>query len=315
MISTSDQADVEKLPDWETRNVANVEPLNNVRYINKFLEAVNVKLPLGGRFIGCVESAAQRRTRILNKFPGFVAHPYYAADFVLKRVLPKLWLTKGAYFALTKGRNRVFSKAEILGRLVACGFKIDDYREFNNKIYFVVTKTGAPAYDNNPSYGPVFKMRRVGEGGNPIRVYKLRTMHPYAEYLQEHVYEANKLDDNGKLKDDFRITSWGRFMRKCWLDELPMIINLLKGDMKIVGVRPISEHYLTLYPEDVKANRLKVKPGLLPPFYADLPKDFGEIIDSEARYLSAYKERPIRTDVQYLFKAVYNILIKRARSQ
>lgn len=71
------------------------------------------------------------------------------------------------------------------------------------------------------------------------------TMHPYSEYLQRYVFEKNSLQEGGKIKDDFRVTYWGRIMRKLWIDELPMFINFFKGDLKLVGVRPLSTHYLT----------------------------------------------------------------------
>lgn len=50
----------------------------------------------------------------------------------------------------------------------------------------------------------------------PIKVYKLRTMHPYLEYLQQYVFDRNGLEKGGKLKDDFRMTHWGRIFRICW---------------------------------------------------------------------------------------------------
>jgi lipopolysaccharide/colanic/teichoic acid biosynthesis glycosyltransferase len=139
-------------------------------------------------------------------------------------------------------------------------------------------------------------------------------MHPYAEYLQEYVYEQNNLKDGGKFKDDFRITSWGRFMRKFWIDELPMIINLLKGQIKLVGVRPLSEHYLSLYSDELKAKRANVKPGLVPPFYADLPISLQEIQESEIRYINAYQARGVRADFSYFMKAFNNIVFKSART-
>lgn len=315
IISSSDRLDVESLPEWSTKHVINLEPLNNARFFNKFLESINSKLDDGGCFIGCAETADQRCRRIFRKFPAWFARVFYVIDFVYKRILPKLWITKQAYFAVTNGRNRVLSRAEILGRLVACGFEIVEEVEFQNKLYFLTCKTGPPAFDSNPSYGPIFRMRRVGKGGKPTHVYKIRTMHPYAEYLQEFVYNANALDDNGKIKDDFRITAWGKVMRKCWVDELPMLVNLVRGDMKLVGVRPISEHYLSLYPKHIAEKRLRYKPGLVPPFYADLPESFEEIVASEDRYLQAYEKHPFRTDMRYLLTAAYNILVKRARSQ
>jgi len=157
-------------------------------------------------------------------------------------------------------------------------------------------------------------MRRIGKNGKVIFVYKFRTMHPYSEYLQKYVYERNSLQDGGKIRDDFRVTYWGRIMRKLWIDELPMFINFFKGELKLVGVRPLSTHYLSLYDDELREMRLKHKPGLLPPFYADLPTTLEEIIESEKKYLRAYDQYGLITDVRYLFAAMYNILIKRARS-
>jgi lipopolysaccharide/colanic/teichoic acid biosynthesis glycosyltransferase len=129
------------------------------------------------------------------------------------------------------------------------------------------------------------------------------------------VYEKNDLAEGGKMGDDFRVTTAGKFFRKFWIDELPMIINLFKGDLKIVGVRPLSQHFLSLYSQELKDLRLKHKPGLVPPFYADLPKTLDKIMDSEIRYLKAYEKNPLLTDIKYFIKSFYNILIKKARSQ
>ena len=82
----------------------------------------------------------------------------------------------------------------------------------------------------------------------------------------------------------------------------------------MVGVRALSEHYFSLYPPDVQELRLKTKPGLLPPFYADMPKTFDEIVESERRYLLQKLEKPFRTDWKYFWKGVWNIVVKRARS-
>lgn len=112
-------------------------------------------------------------------------------------------------------------------------------------------------------------------------------MHPYSEFLQQYIMEHNGLDSDGKFREDFRITSWGKQLRKYWLDELPMIINLLKGDVKIVGVRPISAHYYQMFPEELRRLRSVTKPGLFPPFYADMPRTFEEIIASEKSILKA----------------------------
>ena len=139
-------------------------------------------------------------------------------------------------------------------------------------------------------------------------------MYPYSEYLQEYISSKQGLQKGGKFSRDPRVTTAGKFLRKFWLDELPMILNVLKGDIKLLGVRPLSSHYLGLYPEHLKELRAKIKPGLIPPFYADLPETLQEITASEEAYIFSYLRNPLATDVRYFFKAMYNILIKRARS-
>ena len=139
-------------------------------------------------------------------------------------------------------------------------------------------------------------------------------MHPYAEYIHEYIYKRNKLNEKGKIKDDFRITSWGKFLRKFWLDEMPMIVNWLKGDLKIVGVRPISKTFFNTYPDDLKKLRIRYKPGLVPPYYADLPQHMDEVFESERKYLIKYEKKPLRTKWKYFWKVVINILFKGAKS-
>lgn len=314
VLMTKTAFNVYALSDNYFETLVNFARINDIQRINKFFEAVNSKLPKEGLFVGCVETKGDRKYRILHKYPWGLSHVYYTLDFILKRIFPKLPITKKIYFKITGGRNRVISRTETLGRLYSCGFSVIDERKINGKMYFVVRKIDEPAFDEEPSYGPICKMRRFGKGGKIISVYKFRTMHPFSEYLQQYIYERNQLQEGGKFKDDFRISTLGKFMRKYWLDELPMIINLLKGDLKIVGVRPLSKQYLSLYSEELKEKRLKHTPGLIPPFYADLPKTLDEIMESELKYLRSYEKNPIKTDIRYFFKAFNQIFIKRARS-
>lgn len=313
IINTRWRNDVASLTG-EQSVVVNLHRMNDVKGINKFFRTINGKLKRGGRYVGCVETLENRKVRLFQKYPPVVNALYYSADFVLKRVFPKLSLTRKIYFDLTKGRNRALSKAEILGRLVYCGFSIESVCDIENKLYFVVSKKSEPLQEPEPSHGIVLKIKRIGKEGKPIQVFKLRTMHPYAQYIQEYVYEQNSLQDGGKFLNDFRITKWGRFMRKFWIDEIPMIWNILRGDLKIIGVRPLSEHYLSLYSEEHKLVRIKGKPGLIPPFYADMPGNLNEIMESEARYIQAYMKDPLMTDFAYGFRAFNNILLKNARS-
>lgn len=294
--------------------IENDDRINDNRYLNKYFEDVNKNLKIGGIFKGNVETFSVRRDRILKKYPKPFNRIYLFFDTLLVRISPKLPITKHLYFNITKGKGRVLSKVETYGRLYSCGFEFVEEEYKNNKVYFSFKKVKEPIFDTSPSYGFLIKLKRVGKNGKPIFVYKLRTMRPYSEYLQEYVFQKNDLEEGGKIKDDFRISPHGKFMRKFWIDELPMICNLLKGEMKLVGVRPLSEHYFSLYSEELQALRIKTKPGLIPPFYVDMPVTLEEIIASETKYLKAFEKRPYYTDFTYFFKSLYSILIKKKRS-
>ena len=315
VVSTSTAFNIEMQAQDTFRGIVNLKRTNDIRRINKLFEAVNSKLEYEGIFISCVETYSLRKRRILNRYPVGLNYIIYTTDFLIKRVSPKLWGIKKIYFFITAGRNRVLSKAETLGRLYSCGFKLEEEIFMNNMYYFVVKKVKVPAFDYNPTYGPLISLRRVGKNGKIIKVYKMRTMHAYSEYLQSYIYKSNDLDEGGKFKDDFRITTLGKIMRKFWIDELPMFINVLRGELKIVGVRPLSEQYLSLYRAELKEKRLKYKPGLVPPFYYDMPSTLDEIMDSEERYLDLYKKHPLLTDWKYFWRAFYNIFFRRARSR
>lgn len=294
--------------------LVNLHVLNDQKYLNTYILDVKNALVSGGVFVGALLPHHYRYKRFLKKYSFWLANLLYFFDFMWKRVLPKLPLTREIYSTFSKEKDRAVSLAEGLGRLAYCGFKIIDLAAVDDVVYFAAVKNGGFQHAKKFFYSPIFKMKRVGKDGKPIYVYKLRTMYPYSEFIQDFVYNHNKLESGGKFKDDFRVPAWGRIFRKLWIDELPMLYNWIKGDLKLVGVRPISNHYLSLYSQEHQVRRTKFKPGLLPPFYADMPDTLEEIELSEKRYMDAYQKNPIKTDFRYFFKAVKNILINRKRS-
>lgn len=103
------------------------------------------------------------------------------------------------------------------------------------------------------SRGPVFyRQRRVGRGGEPFELWKLRTMVPGAESMGAGIYV---------VEGDPRITRTGRLLRRFSLDELPNLINVLRGEMAIVGPRPTVQEQVDRY-TDRQRRRLEVKPGI-----------------------------------------------------
>ena len=165
------------------------ERINDIRYLNKYFEKINSSLKIGGIFKGNVETYSVRRSRILKKLPLPFNKIHLFFDTLLVRVSPKLWITKNLYFNITKGKGRVLSKAETYGRLYSCGFKIIEEEYKNNKIYFTVKKVKEPLFPKNPSYGFLIKLKRLGQHGKLINVYKFRTMRPFSEYLQEYIFQ------------------------------------------------------------------------------------------------------------------------------
>jgi lipopolysaccharide/colanic/teichoic acid biosynthesis glycosyltransferase len=114
------------------------------------------------------------------------------------------------------------------------------------------------------SKGPsFFSHKRVGMGGKEFYVYKFRTMMVGAEDMKCRFTEEQKAEfqENYKLIDDPRITTIGRILRKCSLDELPQFFNVLKGEMSVVGPRPVTEEELLKYGENADL-LLSVKPGI-----------------------------------------------------
>ena len=296
-------------------NVISLQKLNDVRFINKYLEKVNSKLEDGGILVGCLETFTARRERMpINSIP-VVSSIYFAAEFLIKRILPKVSFTKKYYFDITKGNDRLLSKAEGLGRLVSCGFNIMDYKTIDGVLYFVVKKVREPYFDESPSYGPVYKMPRLGKNGKMIGVYKFRTMHPYSEYLQDYIVNAYGYAKTGKPANDFRIPKWGKFMRRLWLDEVPQLMNVLKGELKLVGVRPVSERYFQDIPKEMQKLRLTQIPGCVPPYVA-LNRDGNvmSVLQSEKEYLEEKIRNPYTTDMKYFVHAIFNIVFKHKRS-
>ncbi|HHW68000.1 MAG: hypothetical protein PWP07_1727 [Epulopiscium sp.] len=103
------------------------------------------------------------------------------------------------------------------------------------------------------SKGPIFFIQdRVGKDGKDFKIYKFRTMVQNAEHIGSGIYTE---------ENDPRITKIGRFLRKTSLDELPQLINILKGDMSIIGPRPTLRYQVDKYNE-YQMGRLKMRPGV-----------------------------------------------------
>ncbi len=305
-----------QIPDYQYETLVDLTLLNDAKGINRRFCIVNQKLPDNGRYVCCYRPQEYIKTKILNRYPPVLNWIVYSLYFFRKRVLPRLALTSRLYYDVTKGRKRMLSKTEVFGRLYYCGFVVDEVVPMGNIEYVFAHRNSQPyPQEQMKVYGPLIKLPRICKDKKIRYFYKFRTMHPYAEYIQKYVFDARGgMDISDKSNDDWRITTWGRFMRKYWLDELPMLLNWFKGDVKLVGVRPLSKTMFETYPEWLQDKRTLCKPGLIPPFYIDHPNTYDELFASEDKYLTEYLAHPVRTDIKYFFLTMKSILTRKTHS-
>ena len=151
--------------------------------------------------------------------------------------------------------------------------------------------------------GPIFyRGVRIGKNGKHFRMYKFRTM----------VVNADKIGGPSTADDDPRITKIGKFLRKYKLDELPQFINVLKGEMSIVGPRPEVPLYVNMFTEEER-EILKVKPGITD--WASLwNSDEGTILkgslDPEKTYMEKIRPEKIRLQLKYVKEQSFWVDIK-----
>ncbi len=159
------------------------------------------------------------------------------------------------------------------------------------------------------SPGPIFfKQTRVGKNGRTFKIYKFRSMYMDAEERKKELMEKNKMSGlMFKMDNDPRIIPIGRFMRKTSIDEFPQFINILKGDMSLVGTRPPTVEEFKQYDEHHKS-RLAMKPGLTGMWQvsgrSDIT-DFEEVVRLDNEYINNFS---IALDIKILCKTVLSVL-------
>lgn len=158
------------------------------------------------------------------------------------------------------------------------------------------------------SEGPVFfAHKRVGKGGKTIKIYKFRSMVTNAEELIKKFTPEQKAEyeKNFKLENDPRITKVGNFMRKTSLDELPQLINILKGDISIVGPRPVMDVETKIY-GNYRNMLLSVKPGLTG-FWAANGRSHTTYTRRRAMEIYYVKNRSVLLDLKIIFKTFISV--------
>ncbi len=156
----------------------------------------------------------------------------------------------------------------------------------------------------------IYKQKRVGKNNKLFDMYKFRSMCIGAENMRAELMKYNEMDGPVfKIKNDPRITKVGKFIRKYSIDELPPLVNILKGDMSIVGPRPPLLDEVAQY-TDYHRQRLMVTPGLTCFWQAYGRSDlsFEDWVDMDMKYI---KRRSISLDISLIIRTVYAVIFKR----
>jgi lipopolysaccharide/colanic/teichoic acid biosynthesis glycosyltransferase/glycosyltransferase involved in cell wall biosynthesis len=157
------------------------------------------------------------------------------------------------------------------------------------------------------SPGPViFRQTRIGQDGRPFRILKFRTMVADAEAMLPQLVDLDRLAEPAfKLRHDPRVTRVGSFLRRWSLDELPQLVNVLRGEMSLVGPRPEEAALVSRYTDDQR-RRLAVKPGMTGPMQVngrgDLP--FEQRLSLELEYIEHYS---LRKDIALLLRTIPSV--------
>lgn len=158
------------------------------------------------------------------------------------------------------------------------------------------------------SEGPViFAHKRVGKGGKTISIYKFRSMVVNAEELIKKFTPEQKaeFEKNFKLDNDPRITKIGNFLRKTSLDELPQLFNILKGDISIIGPRPVTEAETQMY-GNYRDMFLSVRPGLTG-YWAASGRSTISYKRRMAMEIYYIKNRSVGLDIKIFFKTIISV--------
>jgi exopolysaccharide biosynthesis polyprenyl glycosylphosphotransferase len=150
----------------------------------------------------------------------------------------------------------------------------------------------------------IFSQTRIGKNGKEFKMYKFRSMVVNAEELKKKLLAKNEMSGPMfKMKDDPRITKIGKFIRKTSIDELPQLINVLKGEMSLVGPRPSLPKEVAQF-EPWMMRRLDVKPGLTCYWQVSGRNniDFDDWMRLDIKYV---QDRSIKLDIKLIFKTFF----------
>ena len=228
------------------------------------------------------------------------------------RILPAMWNPRERYFSIESWQGVPFLTFRSTS-FNATGLLYKRVLDFvggliGTLIFLVMYPVVALAIKIDSPGSVIFKQKRVGKHGRVFLLYKFRTMYADAEERLKELTGKNEM--NGfmfKLEDDPRITKVGRWLRKASLDEFPQFLNVLRGEMSLVGTRPPTLDEVEKYqPQHLK--RISAKPGLTGLWQVsgrNKITDFEEVVELDCRYLDQWR---FFNDIKILAKTLIVVL-------
>lgn len=244
------------------------------------------------------DHAGERNTKRVGTPEAAVEHwGQPADDRTVRRWRRRLRYKKLAWRATYEAAERLKRGLDVTGASVAL-------TAFSP--VFLATAAAIKLEDGGPIF---FRQKRVGRGGRLFDMYKFRSMVPNAEALKAELEKANQHGETGvtfKIKDDPRITKVGYFIRKYSIDEFPQFLNVLLGDMSLVGPRPALPREVARY-KAIQLRRLRVRPGItcLWQVGGRSEIDFEGQVRLDLQYIASEN---VKTDVLLLLKTIPAVL-------
>ena len=280
------------------RNLRHVAVVGTNQRALDYVEMIRAKPELGYRFIGFVDDTAETRTG--SDLPIVAGYDQFG-EFVRNTVVDEIVIfspLRSQYdriaaiieiaeaqgiiirfgsnpFALKIGRSVVDQVGDVALSTIQTG-SMYGHPSLGAKtvLDFVISAVAVLLLSpllavvailiKKDSPGPVlFAQERLGLNKRRFRIYKFRTMRQDAEQIQSELEDKNEMDGPVfKIKDDPRITPFGKWLRNSSIDELPQLFNVLKGDMSLVGPRPLPVRDFNGFNSDIHRRRFSVKPGI-----------------------------------------------------
>jgi exopolysaccharide biosynthesis polyprenyl glycosylphosphotransferase len=228
------------------------------------------------------------------------------------RILPALWSPGGEDLSVERFQNAPFLTIQS-NKFNAAGLMykrlLDILGGTIGTVLFLIMYLFIAVAIKLDSPGPVlFKQKRVGKNGRVFHLYKFRSMYPDAEDRKQDLMAKNQM--NGalfKIEDDPRITRVGKWLRKTSMDEFPQFLNVLKGEMSLVGTRPPTLDEVEKYqPEHLK--RISAKPGITGLWQVsgrNKITDFEQIVALDCKYMDSWR---LLDDIKILIRTVVVVI-------